>query len=93
MEIQINNFKCYPKATFTFPNSGITLLKGQSGKTATGYQYLWGEGGIGLPTHPIIDDNFRSPVDPERGRIREMILQNPSASDLILQWYRRQRYY
>lgn len=32
MEIQINNFKCYPKATFTFPNSGITLLKGQSGK-------------------------------------------------------------
>jgi len=31
MEIEINNFRCYPKASFQIP-TGITLLKGQSGK-------------------------------------------------------------
>lgn len=32
MELEIVGFKCYRKAKFTFPASGITLLKGPSGQ-------------------------------------------------------------
>jgi len=32
MELEIVGFKCYKKAKFTFPASGITLLKGPSGQ-------------------------------------------------------------
>lgn len=35
MEIQINNFKCHANSNYTFSSSGITLLKGQSGKGKT----------------------------------------------------------
>jgi len=35
MEVEIIGFMCYKKAKFSFPSSGITLLKGASGKGKT----------------------------------------------------------